>query len=122
MDSLFDIKQEDYIDLDTALGRVRGNKKLYRRMLDLFFGSEEFENLEKSLGTEDLDTSAKFAHAIKGMTGNLGMDILFEASTKLMNELREGIKDEQTIQHYRAAYQNTLVAAKELAEELDATL
>ena len=35
-----------FIDLDTGLGRIRGNKKLYKRMLGMFAASEEFGKLE----------------------------------------------------------------------------
>ncbi len=40
---------KEYIDLDAALGRVRGNKGLYGRMLGMFTASEEFGALEEAI-------------------------------------------------------------------------
>lgn len=120
MDNLLDLNPEQYIDLDGALARVRGNKKLFRRMLELFFESDEFAKFDQSLSSDKISESAEIAHAIKGMTGNLSMNALFEASTKLMNELRAGEKNQASIDEYQRAYQNTLAAAKALAAELDA--
>lgn len=109
-----------YIDLDAALARIRGNKKLYRRMLGLFLQSTEFDALEESLAQGDLAKAGEYAHSIKGMTGNLTLTAVFELSTQLMNQLRAGTRDEQTIAAYRDALEKTRMYVSEVLPELEA--
>lgn len=90
----------NYIDMETGLSRIRGNKKLYIRMLDMFLKSKEFEALDQSLGEKDYAKAADVAHGIKGMTGNLSLTALFEISMQLMQELKSGAPDEGTVKNY----------------------
>jgi hypothetical protein len=56
------------------------------------------------------------AHAIKGLTGNLALTPLFEESTSLMNQLREGAYEEATLQNYRTILTETRDEVKKLIE------
>jgi HPt (histidine-containing phosphotransfer) domain-containing protein len=96
-----------YIDVDDALSRVRGNKSLYRKMLNLFLQNEEFDNLDNYLAEKDYEKAAASAHAIKGMTGNLSFTALFECSTELLKQLQQGPPDETTVQNYHKALDMT---------------
>ena len=104
----FDIKE--YIDVESALARVRGNKKLYKRMLGMLKQSEEFLKFDDGLAAGDLVKAADAAHGIKGMSGNLGVDKLFHISEQLMVSLRGGSVDEQLISEYRAILGKSLEA------------
>ena len=90
-----------YIDMETGLSRVRGNTAIFKKMLGMFLNSKEFGALEESIAQKDISKAADVAHAIKGLTGNLALTPLFEESTKLMNQLREGNYDEATLANYR---------------------
>lgn len=96
-----------YADLDAALQRLRGDKKIYGQMLVLFLTSKEFSALEESLAAGDYEKSAQLAHTIKGVTGNLSLTLLFDTSTALLNELRDGIYQEVTLSSYRDALVKT---------------
>ncbi len=109
---------KEYIDLDAALGRVRGNKGLYGRMLGMFTASEEFGALEEAIEAKDYARAAEVAHGIKGMTGNLGMMRLFEISAQLMMQMRAGAPDEALVAEYHMALAKTREAAEWLAKEL----
>lgn len=111
-----------YINMQDGLGRVMGNKKLYRRMLNLFLESKEPSGLEEALAAGDYKRASEGAHAIKGMTGNLGFGPLFETSDKLTNELREGPANEETLAAYRGAMEGTLAEATQIIAQLDAEL
>lgn len=113
-----DVKR--YVDVDTALSRVRGNKKIYVRMLGLFLKSEEFATFEERLEADDRPGAGEVAHAIKGMTGNLGMDPLFEVSNQLMDELRAGTRDEEKIALYRDTLEKTRQSVEALMPQLEA--
>ncbi|MCL1805569.1 MAG: Hpt domain-containing protein [Clostridiales bacterium] len=113
------LSRDDYINIKEALTRVRDNKKLFRRMLGLFMESGEFANLEDSLMQKDYGKAADAAHAIKGMTGNLSLTELFKISTRMMEELRQGIASEESQADFRAAYSQTRLYVEEVMAEMD---
>lgn len=108
-----------YIDLDAGLGRVRGNKMIYGKMLGMFTGSEEFAKLEEALAAEDWPKVGEVAHGIKGMTGNLGFTKLFEVSTELMLKAREGKPQDSLIEDYRQALEKTRQAVEVVEAQLN---
>jgi HPt (histidine-containing phosphotransfer) domain-containing protein len=99
--------EKKYVDMEAGLARVRGNMVIFKKMLGMFLQSKEFAAFEESLEKKDYPKAAEVAHAIKGLTGNLALTSLFEESTKLMNQLREGTYDEETIRSYRSALTET---------------
>ena len=109
-----------YINVDEALVRMRGNKKLYVKMLDLFLSVNEFTQFEEAIKQGDLNKAADVAHAIKGMTGNLSLTALFEQSEILMRQLRQGELDQNLIADYRDSYTITLGFVEKVKNELEA--
>ena len=107
MDMYDDIGVKKYVDVDAGLGRVRGNKKLFERMLSLFLQSGELASLENAIAENRIGDAANIAHAIKGMTGNLALTPLFEISSQLMNELRAGAYSDTTYAEYKLVYAAT---------------
>ncbi|MDL2327441.1 Hpt domain-containing protein [Ruminococcaceae bacterium OttesenSCG-928-A11] len=117
-----DIPQDmkEYIDLDAGLGRVRGNKMIYGKMLGMFTGSGEFDALEAALAAGDWAKVSEVAHGIKGMTGNLGFTKLFDTSTELMVKAREGQPDDALVAAYRDALEKTREYVKIAEEQMKA--
>lgn len=107
-----------YIDLADGLTRLRGNKKLYARMLGMFEAGPEFQQLEDALAAGDNAAAGDAAHAIKGISGNLSLPALFALSTDLMNQLRQGDADPQTLADYRQALAATLEQVEAVKQEL----
>ena len=104
-----DYNNPQLMNVEEALGRIRGNKVLYNRMLQMFLQGKDFEALEESLANNDYARAGEVAHAIKGVTGNLSLMALFEVSTQLMNELRHGeAPDEKTLTDYRFLLKETI--------------
>ena len=104
-----DYSNPQLMDVEAALGRIRGNKVLYNKMLQMFLQGKDFESLEESLAGDDYVRAGEVAHAIKGVTGNLSLTALFEVSTQLMNELRHGdAPDEKTLADYRGLLKKTI--------------
>jgi HPt (histidine-containing phosphotransfer) domain-containing protein len=108
-----------YVDVDTALGRVGGKTAIYKRLLNLFLQSKEFAELETRLAENDYAKAAEVAHGIKGMTGNLGLTLLFDSSAKLMAELQKGVLDENSLTDYRSALNETIPCVQALLETLE---
>ncbi|MDR2897811.1 MAG: Hpt domain-containing protein [Spirochaetaceae bacterium] len=109
----------EYVDVESALARVRGKTALYRRMLDMLLQSEEFTNLDTYLNEKEYSKAAETAHAIKGMTGNLSLTRLYEDSTTLLQELRQGEPSAETLEKYRSSLEKTFLSIKEVIARLD---
>ena len=108
-----------YINMETGLARVRGNVKLYKRMLALFTASDEFARLEEAIANKDANAAADVAHAIKGMTGNLSLDCLFHISEDLMHKFRANEFDEDVISQYHESLKITLEILEDATKYLD---
>ncbi|MDL2219210.1 Hpt domain-containing protein [Ruminococcaceae bacterium OttesenSCG-928-O06] len=118
---MFDAENnKEYLDLESALARVRGNKTIYRKMLGMLQGSGEFAAFEEKIAAEDWAAAGEVAHGIKGMTGNLGLTKLFETSAELMNQLRAGPPSAALLAEYRDTVEKTLSLVQQLCDEWDA--
>ncbi|MDR0434037.1 MAG: Hpt domain-containing protein [Gracilibacteraceae bacterium] len=110
----------ELINTDAGLRRLRGNKKLYCRMLRMFLAGGECDQLDAALQAADAAAAAEAAHTVKGVAGNLSLDALFETSTALMNELRAGAAAPSSAPAYRAALDSTKNAVRELVAQWEA--
>ena len=106
-----------YIDLEGGLARIRGNQKLYARMLQMFLDSKELGAFEEAIAAGDNAHAAEVIHGIKGMTGNLSLTAAFETSMALMNSLRNGVLDDDMLAEYREAIDVTKRLVKEYLEQ-----
>ncbi len=72
-------------DLAQGLARLRGNEKLYLRLLLDFQGShaDGLEKIDQAVRAGERERAARTVHAIKGVAGNLAANGLFEAAQGL---------------------------------------
>jgi HPt (histidine-containing phosphotransfer) domain-containing protein len=113
-----DIKQ--YIDVDDALLRMLGNKKLYVKTLNMFLAGKEFENWEAAIAENNLGKAGELVHTLKGVAGNLSLTALFDQSAQLMQKLRQGELDAAMIETYRETYRLTRDFTREAIKQLSA--
>jgi len=80
------------ISIASGLGRVGGNKQLYAKLLCKFKEGQEkaVEQIEAALQSGDVETAARLAHTVKGVSGNLGGDSLYRAAAELEKAIKEG--------------------------------
>ena len=112
------VEMRPYIDLESGLGRLRGNKKLYKRMLGMLKVSEDFAAFEAGIAAGDMQRAEAHIHSIKGMTGNLSLTALFDLSAALNAQLRDGAYSLTTLEEYRKAYTATMGFVDLLLAEL----
>lgn len=111
--------RNEYVNIDDALKRVRGNKTIYLKMLRLFLASEDFDKLNAALEENDLKKASEIAHSIKGITGNLSFTKLYEASAALMLKLRENTLDQDLLARYSEALDKTRSFVNEVINEIE---
>ncbi|MCQ2585483.1 MAG: Hpt domain-containing protein [Treponema sp.] len=76
-------------DYDDVLSRMMNDQMVYK-FNKKFSENSDYKNLKDSLSEKDFETAFRMAHNLKGMCLNLGYNELFEASSVLCEELREG--------------------------------
>ena len=106
------------IDSAVGLDRLQGNKGLYKRMLNLYVQSKEPEAFEQALADNDTGRASAVMHSIKGIAGNLALTALFEISSELMTQLKEGTVNHELIGQYREILKATNNAAESMMAEL----
>jgi two-component system sensor histidine kinase/response regulator len=79
------------IDVESALLRVAGNRKLYKKLLIKFRDeyTASFDVLKKTLNDNDLKEAEIYAHTIKGVAGNIGVNTLQKIASELEGVIRK---------------------------------
>ncbi|MDL2292507.1 hypothetical protein LJC17_02830 [Acholeplasma sp. OttesenSCG-928-E16] len=113
------IESNEYINVEEGLGRIQGNKMLYRRILSIFLTSDSFDRLDQKVREGDFQKASEVAHEIKGMTGNLALPLLYNESADLMLHLREGYYDSERYERYKITWVKTKEAVQHVFEGLE---
>jgi len=82
----------DSIEMNSALERLGGNKKLYKRLLLLFHSDHinKVQEIRSALQNSDLELAGRLAHTLKGVAGTIGADGLRAAARELEAAISEG--------------------------------
>lgn len=75
-------------DLDTALTRVAGNEVLYFKLLHKFINDTNFNNLKIQMNEKKYKDAFIYAHTLKGVSGNLGLNHIYQHAAVLAEQLR----------------------------------
>lgn len=106
------------VDTEGALRRFAGNSALYERFLLRFPADENFDKIGKAMEGEDWETMLAAAHTLKGVSGNLGMNRLFEACSHTVTFLRQediaGAKE--SYQALKKAYTEICAVLEQIGE------
>ncbi len=75
----------DGIDVQKGLVNVRGNADLFRKLLAQFHGDyrESVQDLRDALANQDHELYARKIHTLKGISGSLAAEALYEEAEKL---------------------------------------
>ena len=103
------------IDLDGALERFMGNEALLERFLKRFLQDENEALLSAALTGGDLESALTASHTLKGVCGNLSMDVLFELFGRQVALLRQEEWDKAAamMPEIEKVYAETLAAIEE---------
>ena len=80
-------------DADDVIMRLGGNPDLVVRFVTKFLSDGSFSSLKSSLDAGDRDTAFRAAHTLKGVSGTLGFQRLYEKATSVTELLRGGDVD-----------------------------
>lgn len=85
-----DVLREKGVSVDKALERMKGNKNAYRSFLEEFFEDPDFEALSAAVNAGEVGNAFDYAHGLKGMAANLGLDEICDKLSVLVEILRAG--------------------------------
>ncbi|GAC33674.1 Hpt domain-containing protein [Paraglaciecola polaris] len=104
-------------DVDFALRQFSGNESLLVKMLGKF--TEQYSSIEQSLVSDirlqNFDAVGQQVHTIKGVSGNLGMTALHQASRDFEAHIKSEAPDSVDCTSYVAVLKQTLTAIDQYA-------
>ena len=79
------------IDTATGIKRIGGNQEAYMRALQQFRSSQgqALAEIRAAIERSDYEMARRKTHGIKGVTGNIGADGLFQAASRLERAFKE---------------------------------
>ena len=100
-------------DQETVLRRFAGNSSLLERFVRKFPQDQSFEKLTTAMENNDYTAIETAAHTLKGVTGNLGFQGLFEKSEEMVVAVRK-----QEYERLQPLYEKVKDDYNELMEHL----
>nr|WP_317282132.1 Hpt domain-containing protein [uncultured Sellimonas sp.] len=85
-----ELSEKTGCNLEAALTRFGGMEALYVRLLKKFLEDQSFMQLKEAVEQQDMQTVEHAAHTLKGVAGNLGLDVLQDSSAEIVQAVREG--------------------------------
>ncbi len=108
-ESIWGSLKEQGVSVDKALERMKGNKEAYKSFLQEFFEDPDFEALQESIEEQNVKDAFDYAHGLKGMAGNLGLDHVHGKISILVEILRQG-----SLEGAMEAYEEVMEICKEI--------
>lgn len=105
-ESIWDLLRENGVNVDKALERMNGNKEAYKSFLVEFFEDPDFGKLKIEILGQNARSAFEYAHGLKGMAANLGLDIIHNKLSVLVEILRQGSL-ENAIEAYEEVMQSS---------------
>lgn len=99
---------ELYVDVEDALKRVCGNKKIYKTLLGTFKKTLKYEQMKAEIAQGDFETAAQTAHSIKGVAANLSLKAVYEKVVMLETQLKGGSCDPKDLDELGEVLEITL--------------
>lgn len=90
----FSLLKQAGINTDSAVERFMGNEPLYAKMLKKFVDDRTFEALAEAISEDNRKDALEASHTLKGVCGNLSIDMLFELFSKQVVLMRADKWDE----------------------------
>jgi len=107
------------LDIDDALKRLGGNRRLLKKLLIDFAKdyADTAATLRKALNSGEIDYIRRTAHTIKGVAGNIGAAELSKAAAELETVSANGHPDDDTMNQFETVLNRTTAAAGTLKTE-----
>lgn len=105
-------------DYEGVVARLMKEERV-EKYLRKFGAGDDYNGIADAIGNEDWETAFRNVHSLKGMSANLGLTQLFNASDVLCEELRGGKPDKDIsdmLESVRKEYELTIETIRSLGE------
>ena len=104
------------VDLDETLERFVGNENLFFKCLNRFLEDTNYHQLLAAIDIKDAKVAFEAAHALKGVSANLGLTYLYEEIRVITEVFRAGSLDfePENMERLKAAYANVITVIDSL--------
>lgn len=104
------------VNIDETLERFVDNEDLYFRCLNKLVDDKNYDNMNLAIEKKDPQAAFDAAHALKGVTANLGLDKLFKEMRIITEVFRAGSLEYDTdnMSKLRYAYDEAIDTIKNL--------
>lgn len=92
--------EEFGVNTKDGLARCMNKENFYFRMLKMGLSNDSFEKLETALAEDNHDAAFEYAHALKGVLGNLAITPIYKPLAE-MTELLRAKKDADYVEMYK---------------------
>lgn len=102
--------EEADFDVDGTLERFLGKEELYFKFLKKFKDDKNIQELLDNLHDEDVETAFRSAHTLKGVTANLGINLVLKKVVPIVEILRSKTMDgvEELLPELKEAYDKAI--------------
>ena len=100
-----------HVNTSQAIARFSGNSDLFEKFLNKFTQDDNYLKIQNAMQQKDYDALLSAAHTLKGVSGNLAMETLYQVCSEMVTHLRSGRTDlceeiyQRLSQQYQAIYQ-----------------
>ena len=110
---------EGGIDVDSALERFMGNEALLDRFLHKFLQDSNYQALKEAAAAGDWEQGLRASHTLKGVCGNLSMEVLYGLFTSQVSAIRAGDyrQASQLMEEIEGAYETAAAAIRAAGEQ-----
>ncbi len=106
------------VDVKDGLGRVKGNVKVYKTLLQSFLKHPHFDELQQAFERKDAQSAAQVAHLIKGVSANMSLVEINKNIVALEEKLKDGVFDEALFRSCHASFEKTKEVLNSVLEQL----
>lgn len=104
------------VDIDETLERFVDNEGLYFRCLNKLIDDKNYENMNNAISEKNSQAAFEAAHALKGVTANLGLNKLYKEMKIITEVFRAGSIDfdSQNMEKIIECYEEAIATIKTL--------
>lgn len=106
------------VKYDEVLKRFMGKEDFYLRMLKKFLDDKNYGELRKAVDEKRWEDAFTYAHTVKGLCANLGLDGILEYAVPLTDEVRSEPYDEEKILTYMEQVTERYEQTREVIQSL----
>lgn len=102
------------VDPNEGIKRFNGKKDIYEKFLNNFPDDEHYAKMLEAIDVGDTEAAFQAAHALKGVTGTISLNELYQNLNPLVEELRNGSLDkvDELLPAIKESYDKVIEALK----------